>query len=69
MNKTYFDNELTSSNRQITPNKTKHLEVQKKLKSLITKDHKFFLGKIYFTSNDGSQNLFVFYQPTLYMRI
>ena len=45
-------------------NKTKHLEVQKKLNGLITKDYNFFLGRIYFTSNDGSQNTLV-YQPTL----
>ena len=32
---------------QITSNKTKHLEVQKKLNSLITKDYSFFLGRIY----------------------
>ena len=64
VNKTDFDNKLTSFNRRITSNKTKHLEIQKKLNSLITKDHNFFLGRIYFTSNDGSQNTFV-YQPTL----
>ena len=63
MNKTDFDNKLTSFNERITSNKTKHPEVQKKLHSLITIDYKFFLGKIYFTSNDGSQNIFV-YQPT-----
>ena len=44
-------------------NKTKHLEVQKKLDNLRTKDYHFFCGRIYFTSNDGSQNMFV-YQPT-----
>ena len=49
--------------RKITSNKTKHLEVQNKLNSLITKDYSFFLGRIYFTSNDGSQNTFV-YQST-----
>ena len=37
--KTDFDNKLTSCNRQITSHKTKHLEVQKKLDSLI-KDYK-----------------------------
>ena len=37
---------------------------QKKLNSLITKDYNFFLGRIYFISNDGSQNIFV-YQPRL----
>ena len=41
----------------------KHLEVQKKQNSLITKDYNFFLCRIYFRSNDGSQNTFV-YQPT-----
>ena len=35
-----------------------------KLNSLITKGYKFFLGRIYFTGNDGSQNTFA-YQPTL----
>ena len=38
VNKTDFDKKLTSFNRQITSNKAKHLEVQKKLNSLITKD-------------------------------
>ena len=33
VNKTDFDNKLTSFNRRITLNKTKHLEVQKKLNS------------------------------------
>ena len=64
VNKTDFDNKLTSFNRQITSNKTKHLEVQKKLNSLITKDYNFFLDGTYFTSNDVSKNTFA-YQPTL----
>ena len=34
------------------------------MNSLTTKDYNFFLGRMYFTSNDGSQNTFV-YQPTL----
>ena len=57
VNKTDFDNKLTSFNRRITSNKTKHLKVQKKLNSPITKDYNFFLGTVYFTSNDGSQNI------------
>ena len=61
--KTDFDNKLTSFNKQITPNKTKHLEVQKKVDNLITKDYNFFLGRIYFTNNDEPQDMF-FYQPT-----
>ena len=61
--KVVFDNKLTTFNRQITSSKTKHLEVQKKLDSLIKNDYHFFLGRMFFTSNDGSQNTFV-YQPT-----
>ena len=43
------------------------MEVPKKLNSLITKnDYNFFLSRIYLTSNDESQNTFV-YQPKLDM--
>ena len=62
--KTDFDKKLTSFNRKITSNETKNLEVEKELNSLVTKNYNFFSGRIYFTSNDGSQNTFV-YQPTL----
>ena len=48
VNKTDFDNKLTNFNKRITSNKTRHLEVQNKLNSLI-----IFLGRIYFTSNYG----------------
>ena len=41
--KTNFHNKLTSFNRKVTSNETKYLQVQKKLNSLITKDHHFFL--------------------------
>ena len=64
VDKTDFDNKLTSYNRRITSNKTKYLEVQKKLNSLITNGYNFFLGRMYFTSNNGSQSTFAF-QPTL----
>ena len=66
LNKGNFDNTLTRFNKRITSNKTKHLEVQKKLIRLKTKD--LFLVRIYFASNDGSQNTLV-YQPTLDIRI
>ena len=64
VNKTGFDDKLISFNKRIDSNKTKHIEVQKKLNILITKDNSFFLGRIYFASNDGSQNAFV-YQPAV----
>ena len=55
---------IKSWRNKIKQNKTKPLEVSNKLNSLISRDYNFFLGRIYFTSNDGSQNTFV-YQPTL----
>ena len=58
VNKTDFANKLISFNRKITSNKTKYFEAQKKLKSLTTKDHNFFLRQNLFY-NDGSQNTFV----------
>ena len=64
MSKTNFDKNLTSFDRKIASNESKYLEVQKKLNSLRTNDYNFFLGRKYFTSNDRSQNTFV-YQPTL----
>ena len=45
--KTDFDKKLTSFNRKITSNKTKYLEVQRKLNSLIPNDYNFFLGRMY----------------------
>ena len=64
VNKTDFDNKLTSFNKLIASNKTKHLKVQKEINSVITKDYNFSLGRINFINNNGSQNTFV-YQPTL----
>ena len=64
VNKTDFDNKLTRFNRKIASNKTKHLEVQKKLDSLLTKDYNFLLDRIYFTRNYVSQNQNMFvYKP------
>ena len=58
MNK-IFDNKLTRFNKKINSNKTTHLEVKRKLNSLITKYYNFFLGRVYLTSNDGFQNTFI----------
>ena len=66
MIKTGFYNKLIKFNRNITSHKTKYFEVKKTLNSLITKNYNFFLGRVYFTRNDGSENTFV-YQPTLHM--
>ena len=58
--KSDFDERLTSINKRITSNKTKYLNLQKKLKSLISKDYEFFLSRIYFKCNYGSQNPFAY---------
>ena len=58
MNKIGFDDKRTSFRKLITSNETEDLEVQKKLNSLITKYYTFLLGRIYFTSNNGSQSTF-----------
>ena len=55
-----FHNTLTSFNTKTISNKTKYLEDQKKLNSLIIKDYIFSLRRIYYTSNDRSQNRFVY---------
>ena len=64
VSKTDFDNKLISFNRKVTSNKRKYLEVLIKLNNLTTKYCNFLVGRMYFTSNDGSQITFV-NQPTL----
>ena len=51
VNKTDFDNILTTFNGRITSNKTKDLQDKNKLNSLKTKEYIFLSGRIYFTSN------------------
>ena len=62
-----FDDKLKNLNIKVTSNKTKHVlienelnELSEKLKLLSAKDYSFLLGRIYFTSDDGSQNMFVY---------
>ena len=61
MRKTDFDAKLSSLNRKITSNKTKHVLVGNELKKLKTFDSGYFIGKNYF-EEDGTQNYLVF-QP------
>ena len=61
VSKTNFGNKLISFNRNITSNKTKYFEVQKKAALSNNKDYNFFLGIIHFTCNDGSQNTFAYH--------
>ena len=58
--KTDFDNKITSFSKQITANKAKHLEFQKKLNSIIASEYNFFLGRTYLASNvDLKTSLFI----------
>ena len=59
--KTDFDVKLSSLNRKITANKTKHLLIENELKKLETFDSSYLRGKSYF-EDDGAQNWLVF-QP------
>ena len=57
--KTAFDTKLSSLNRKITSNKTKHLVTENKLKKLKTFHLGYFIEKIHF-DEDGVQNYLVF---------
>ena len=59
--KTDFDAKLSSLNRKITQNKSKHLLVENELNKLKTFDSSYFIGKSHF-EEDGTQNYLVF-QP------
>ena len=52
---------MTSFNRRIVSNKTKHLVIKNELKKLKTFDSIYFRGKSHF-EEDGTQNWLVF-QP------
>ena len=57
--KTDFDGKLSSLNKKITSNKTKHLLVENELKKLKIFDLDYFIGKSHF-DEDGPQNYLVF---------
>ena len=54
-----FDAKLSSLNRKITSNKSKHLLVQNELKKLKTCDSSYFIGKSYFEENDTQNYLLI----------
>ena len=59
MTKTDFDAKLSSLNRKVTSNKSKHLLVENDFKKLETFDSSYFRGKSFF-EEDGTQNYLVF---------
>ena len=66
--KTDFDAKLSSLNRKITANKSKHLLVKNELKKLKTFGSSYFRGKSHF-EGDGSQNYLVFQAMYRYYKI
>ena len=57
--KTDFDAKLSSFNRKITENKSKHLLAENESNKLKTFDSSYFIGKSHF-GEDGTQNYLVF---------
>ena len=66
--KTDFDAKLSSLNRKITQNKTKHLLVENELNKLKTFDSSYFIGKSHF-EEDGTQNYLVFQPIIRYFKV
>ena len=66
--KTNFDAKLSSFNKKITQNKTKHLLAENELNKLTTFDSGDFIGKSHF-EEDGTQNYFVFQPMNKYLII
>ena len=65
---TDFDEELSSLNRKIIKNKTKHLLVENELNTLETFDSSYFIGKSHF-DEDGTQNYLVFQSLNKYFKL
>ena len=63
-----FDAKLSTLNKKITQNETKHLLVENELNKLKTFDSGYFIGKIHFT-DDGTQNYLVFQPMNKYLKI
>ena len=59
---------MSSLNRKITQNKTKHLLVENELNKLKTFDLSYFIGKIHF-EKDGTKNYLVFQTINKYLKV
>ena len=68
MTKTDFDAKLSSLNRKITSNKTKHVLVENKLNKSKTFDSGYFVGKSHF-EEDGVHNYLVFQPLNKYFKV
>ena len=68
MTKTDFDAKLSSLNRKITQNKTKHLLVENELNKLKIFDLSYYNGKSYF-EEDGKANYLTFQPLNKYFKV
>ena len=66
--KTDFDAKLSSLNRKMSQNKTKHLLVENELNELKTFDSSYFICKSHF-EEDGTQNYLVFQPIYRYFKV
>ena len=66
--KTGFDAKLSSLNKKVTQNKTKHLLVENELSKLKTFDCSYFIGKSHF-EEDGTQKYLVFQPLDKYFKV
>ena len=66
--KTDFDAKLSSLNKKITKNKSKHLLVENELDKLKTFDSSYFIRKSHF-EEDGTQNYLVFQPLNKYFKL
>ena len=66
--KLFFDAKLSSLNREITSNKTKHVLVKNELNKLKNFDSGYFIGKSHF-EEDGGQNYLVFQPLNKYFKV
>ena len=68
MTKTDFDAKLSSLNRNITQNKTKHVLLENELNKLKTFDSGYFIGKSHLEEDDV-QNYLVFQPLKKYFKV
>ena len=66
--KTYFDAKLSSLNKKITSNKTKHLLIENKLNKLKSFNSSYLTSKSHF-EEDGTQNYLVFQPLNKYFKL
>ena len=64
-----FDAKLSNLNRKITENEPKHLLIESVLNKLKTFDSGYFIGKIHFDNEDGTQDYLVFQPLNKYFKL